>query len=194
MKTRVLTTALTLSLAAGVAWAEVPQNVADRLGKDLTPMGAEKAGKAGVPAWSGKPIDGSALVSGYDGGALPNPFAADKPLYTISASNAGKYDAVLTTGQKALLATYPDTFKMNVYKSRRACTYPDYVYKAAKRNAVVGKNVDGGNGISEAIMSAPFPIPSTGLEIVWNHTLRYRGDRVARDFNLRHRRKVVPIR
>ena len=49
MKTRILTTALTLSLAAGAAWAEVPQNVADRLGKDLTPMGAEKAGsKSGV--------------------------------------------------------------------------------------------------------------------------------------------------
>ena len=184
MKTQVLTTALTLSLAAGAAWAEVPESVADRLGKDLTPMGAEKAGTAaGVDAWSGKPIDGSALLSGYDGGALPNPFAADKPLYTVSASNAGEYDAVLTNGQKALLATYPDTFKMNVYKSRRACTYPDFVYKAAKRNAVVGKNVDGGNGISEAIMSAPFPIPSTGLEIVWNHNLRYRGERVARDFN-----------
>jgi hypothetical protein len=184
MKTQVLTTALTLSLAAGAAWAEVPESVADRLGKDLTPMGAEKAGTAaGVDAWSGKPIDGSALLSGYDGGALPNPFAADKPLYTVSASNAGEYDAVLTNGQKALLATYPDTFKMNVYKSRRACTYPDFVYKAAKRNAVVGKNVDGGNGISEAIMSSPFPIPSTGLEIVWNHNLRYRGERVARDFN-----------
>ena len=184
MKTQVLTTALTLSLAAGAAWAEVPESVADRLGKDLTPMGAEKAGTAaGVDAWTGKPIDGSALLSGYDGGALPNPFAADKPLYTISASNAGEYDSVLTNGQKALLATYPDSFKMNVYQSRRACTYPDFVYNAAKRNAVVGKNVDGGNGVSEAIMSAPFPIPSTGLEIVWNHTLRYRGERVARDFN-----------
>ena len=59
MKTQVLTTALTLSLAAGAAWAEVPESVADRLGKDLTPMGAEKGGsKAGVDAWSGKPIDG----------------------------------------------------------------------------------------------------------------------------------------
>ena len=184
MKTQVLTTALTLSLAAGAAWAEVPESVADRLGKDLTPMGAEKAGTAaGVDAWTGKPIDGSALLSGYDGGALPNPFAADKPLYTISASNAGEYDSVLTNGQKALLATYPDSFKMNVYQSRRDCTYPDFVYKAAKRNAVVGKNVDGGNGISEAFMSSPFPIPSTGLEIVWNHNLRYRGERVARDFN-----------
>ena len=32
-------------------------------------------------------------------------------------------------------------------------------------------------------MSAPFPIPSSALEIVWNHTLRYRGQRIARDFN-----------
>ena len=101
MKTRVLTTALTLSLAAGSAWAEVPQSVADRLGKDLTPMGAEKAGtKAGVDSWGGKPIDGSSLLSGYDGGALPNPYASDKPLYTITATNAGEYDAVLTEGQK----------------------------------------------------------------------------------------------
>ena len=61
MKTQILTTALTLSLAAGAAWAEVPESVADRLGKDLTPMGAEKAGtKSGVASWSGKAIDGSA--------------------------------------------------------------------------------------------------------------------------------------
>ena len=111
--------------------------------------GRRKAGtKGGVASWSGKAIDGSALLGGYDGGALPNPYAADKPLYTITSSNAGEYDSVLTDGQKALLATYPDTYKMNVYKSRRSCTYPEYVYKAAKRNAVVGKNVDGGSGVS----------------------------------------------
>ena len=184
MKTQILTTAVTLSLVVSAAWADVPESVADRLGKDLTPMGAEKAGsKSGVDSWSGKAIDGSALLSGYDGGALPNPYASDKPSYTITSSNAAEYDAVLTEGQKALLATYPDTYKLNVYKSRRSCTYPENVYKAAKRNALVGKNVDGGSGVSEAIMSSPFPIPSTALEIVWNHTLRYRGMRIARDFN-----------
>ncbi len=184
MKTQLLTTALTLSLVASAAMADVPANVANRLGQDLTPMGAEKAGSdSGVGSWSGKSIDGSALLQGYDGGALPNPYASDKPLYTITAANAGDYDAQLTTGQKALLATYPDTYKLNVYESRRSCTYPDFVYKAAKRNAEVGKVVDGGNGISEAIMASPFPIPSSALEIVWNHTLRYRGERVARDFN-----------
>ena len=184
MKTQLLTTALTLSLVASAAMADVPANVANRLGQDLTPMGAEKAGSdSGVGSWSGASIDGSALLQGYDGGALPNPYASDKPLYTITAANAGDYDAQLTTGQKALLATYPDTFKLNVYESRRSCTYPDFVYKAAKRNAEVGKVVDGGNGISESIMASPFPVPSSALEIVWNHTLRYRGERVARDFN-----------
>ena len=184
MKTQLLTTALTLSLAASAAMADVPASVADRMGKDLTPNGAEVAGsESGVSSWGGTPIDGSSLLQGYDGGALPNPYASDKVLYTIDASNAGEYDAQLTVGQKALLASYPDTYKMNVYQSRRSCTYPDFVYKAAKRNATVGKVVDGGNGISESIMAAPFPIPSSALEIVWNHTLRYRGERVARDFN-----------
>ena len=184
MKTQLLTTALTLSLVASAAMADVPANVANRLGQDLTPMGAEKAGSdSGVGSWSGASIDGSALLQGYDGGALPNPYASDKPLYTITAANAGDYDAQLTTGQKALMATYPDTYKLNVYESRRSCTYPDFVYKAAKRNAEVGKVVDGGNGISESIMASPFPIPSSALEIVWNHSLRYRGERVARDFN-----------
>ena len=184
MKIQILTTALTLSLTAGAALAEVPGSVAGRLGQDLTPMGAEKAGSSsGVSAWTGRGIDGSSLLNGYGGEALPNPFASDKPLYTITAGNAGQYDSQLTTGQKAMLATYPDTYKLNVYQSRRACVYPDFVYKAAARNATVGKLVDGGNGISEAIMSSPFPIPSSGQEVVWNHNLRYRGERVARDFN-----------
>ena len=185
MKTKLLTSALTLSLAASAAMAEVPASQANRLGADLTPMGAEKAGsKSGVGAWSGRAIDGSSLLNGYDGSALPNPFAGDKPAYTVTAANAAQYDAQLTTGQKAMLATYPDSYKLNVYKSNRTCTYPDFVYKAAKRNAEVGLLTDGGNGISEAIMASPFPIPNNALEIVWNHTLRYRGERVARDFNM----------
>ena len=143
-----LTTALTLSLAAGVAYAEVPASQTARLGADLTPTGAEKAcSRSGVDAWSGRGIDGSGLLSGWDGGALPNPFASDKTLYTVNASNAAQYDSQLTVGQKAMLATYPDTYKLNVYKSNRTCTYPDFVYNAAKRNTQVGNVVDGGNGI-----------------------------------------------
>ena len=49
MKTKMITTALTLSLTAGVAYADVPASQAARLGVDLTPTGAEKAGsRSGV--------------------------------------------------------------------------------------------------------------------------------------------------
>ena len=51
MKTKMLTAALTLSLSAGVAYADVPASQAARLGADLTPTGAEKAGsRSGVAA------------------------------------------------------------------------------------------------------------------------------------------------
>ena len=164
MKTKMLTAALTLSLSAGVAYADVPASQAARLGADLTPTGAEKAGsRSGVAAWSGRGIDGSSLLSGWDGGALPNPMS-DSALYTITASNASQYDSQLTVGQKAMLATYPDTYKLNVYKSNRSCVYPDFVYKAAKRNATVGKVVDGGNGISEAIMAGSVSDPEFRLK------------------------------
>lgn len=176
--------ALTAALGISAANAQVPDSVSKRLGRDLTPIGAEKAGSgSGVAAWTGKGINAKPLLGGYDGGALPNPFKSDKKLYTVSASNMNRYAKVISEGQKKMLETYPDTYRMNVYPSRRTCVFPDFVYKGAQRNAKVGKLIDGGNGISEAFMASPFPIPSTGLEVVWNHTLRYRGLRLARDFN-----------
>ena len=157
MKTKMITTALTLSVTAGVAYADVPASQAARLGADLTPTGAEKAGsRSGVGAWSGRGLTGQAFCQVGTAIALPNPMS-DRALYTVTASNAAQYDSQLTVGQKAMLATYPDTYKLSIYKSNRSCVYPDFVYKAAKRNATVGKVVDGGNGISEAIMAGPFP-------------------------------------
>ena len=35
------------------------------------------------------------------------------------------------------------------------------------------------NGIQNAIMGVPFPIPQSGLEVIWNHITRYRGVDVA---------------
>ena len=189
------TTATTLTLGAALtltgaflapALAEVPDSVAARLGQDLTPMGAERAGNAAgtIPAWSGRGVDNApALLAGFEGGPLPDPYAGDSALYTITADNMAQHAAVLTDGHRKLFATYPSTYSITVYPTRRSCVYPDFVYKAAQRNAMVGRLVDNGNGISEAIMASPFPIPSNGLEIVWNHTLRYRGQAGARDYN-----------
>ena len=112
-----LKTAIALALGGALvapAVAEVPSSVANRLGRDLTPIGAEKAGSNnGVAAWTGRAINGSRLLAGFDGGALPNPYGNDKKLYTVTADNMARYARVLSDGQKAMLNTYRDNGENN---------------------------------------------------------------------------------
>ena len=91
-----------------------------------------------------------------------------------------QYADKLTEGQKALLTTYPDTYKMNVYKSRRIAGYPQAVYDRIKANATTADMVQGGNGLVNLESDTPFPIPQSGLEVIWNHILRYRGNAARR--------------
>ena len=164
-------------------FAKVPPEQQARLDADLTPLGSERAGnKAGtIPKWTGgltAPPEGIGYQRGQH---LPDPFAADQPLLRVDASNADQYDAALTRGQRALMAQYP-TYFMDIYPTRRSCALPDFVYKAARKNAAIGTLVADGNGVANAIMAEPFPIPNNALEIVWNHTLRYRGYKLQRQF------------
>lgn len=175
--------ALGLGALIVTAQAKVPPEQMARLDQDLTPLGSERgANKDGsIPAWTGgltSPPEGI----GYEKGKhLPDPFAADKPLLRVTGANAGDYDQFITRGQKALLERH-DSYFLDVYPTRRSCAHPDYVYKAARNNALVGELVSDGNGVAKAIMASPFPIPNNGLEIVWNHTLRYRGYKLQRQF------------
>lgn len=169
-----------LSLTTTVVWGAVSASEAQRLGEDLTPIGAETAGNAegSIPAWEGGL---KSAPAGFEpGGHHPDPFADDEILFTITRENMGEYADKLTTGHKALLERYGDTFKMNVYPTRRSASYPDYVYDATRSNALTAQLIDGGNGVEGAIRSVPFPIPENGLEVIWNHILRYRGQRALR--------------
>ena len=172
---------LTAGAFATSAMAGVPASQAARLGSDLTPMGSERAGSGNVPAWSGGLSSVPSNVT-YDAGSgkqLPDPFASDQIQYTVTPGNMAQYSDQLTTGYQALLSTYP-SYKMNVYQGRRTCAFPDAVNAATRNNAEVGSLVGGGNGVGGAINGFPFPIPSSGLEIVWNHTLRYRDFKITR--------------
>ncbi|MBY0418896.1 MAG: DUF1329 domain-containing protein, partial [Pararheinheimera sp.] len=111
----------------------------------------------------------------------PDPFAGDKVLFTIDKSNMAQYKNMLSPGQIKLLEAYPDSYKMNVYQSRRTASYPQYVYDATKKIAGNAELVEGGNGIVNAAIGIPFPIPSNGLEAIWNHTLRFRGVAASRN-------------
>lgn len=156
-----------LPVQAGLSEAEIA-----RLGQDLTPSGAEKAGnKEGtIPPWEGgqnKALPGFDSSKGYI-----DPYASDQVLYTITAANMAEYKDKLAPGQMELLKRFP-TFKMRVYPSRRSYAARPDVWTHAKAEAGQVELAPGGNGILNLKRSQiPFPIPKNGLEAIWNHLLR----------------------
>ncbi|MCB1104797.1 MAG: DUF1329 domain-containing protein [Cephaloticoccus sp.] len=165
---------LLLALSAASLTAAVSETEAARLGADLTPLGAERAGNAAgtIPAWDGGITTPPA---GYQvGDHHPDPFAADQPLYTITAQNLGEHSEVVTAGHAALMQAYPD-YKLVVYPTHRSAANPERIYEATKRNATTAQLVNDGYGFADAIVGVPFPIPQNGIEVIWNHLTRYRG-------------------
>jgi len=57
---------------------------------------------------------------------------------------------------------------------------PDNVYGAARDNAAKTKLVADGYGLEDYRLALAFPIPSNGLEAVWNHITRFRGESLHR--------------
>ncbi|TAK51232.1 MAG: DUF1329 domain-containing protein [Gammaproteobacteria bacterium] len=165
---------------AGLAAAAVTPQQAARLGAELTPIGAEKAGNAAgtIPAWTGGIR--SAAEAGFpafqSGGHHPDPFASDKPLYRVDASNMARYAESLTAGHQALLTAYKGSYFIDVYPSRRSAAFPQRIYDATKAHATTAKVTGGGTGVTGAIIGIPFPMPGEGVEAIWNHILRYRVD------------------
>ena len=179
----------TLWLAVGAwlvtapAWAAISAEEAARLGKDLTPLGAEAAGNAdgSIPPWTGglkSPAD-AGFPNYKTGEHHPDPYASDRPLYTITAANMAQYASKLTEGHKLLLQTYKD-YKMIVYPTHRSAAVPQRIYDATRRIATTANLAPGGNGVTGAVEGIPFPIPKQGIEVFWNHVLRYRATAAAR--------------
>lgn len=172
---------LVLSLFSGLALAATPADIA-KLGTSLTPLGGEKAGNAEgtIPAWTGGITRPPA---GYKGPGQHHidPYAGDKPLFTITKANLDKYKAHLTAGQVALFNTYPDTYQMPVYPTRRSASAPQWVYDNTRKNAATARLVDNGNGFADAYGGIPFPLPQSAVEVIWNHIARYRGTYAVRN-------------
>src|SRR5512139_1364648 len=165
---KTLITAILAVMSASAVAAVSPEEAA-QLGRTLTPVGAEKAGnKEGtIPEWTGGVTTGPA---GWKAGQKRvDPFAADKPLFTIDASNVDKYKDKLSEGQVALVKQIKG-YRMDVYPTRRSCGFPDFVYERTKTNAREAKLAANGWGLEKGIGAAVlFPIPKTGAEAVWNH-------------------------
>lgn len=170
---------LGLSILASNVMAAVSADEAAKLGTTLTPMGAEMAGNAAgtIPKWSPLPTNAGAVDAR---GFLANPYASEQPQFTITAANVEQYKDKLAPGQYAMFKRYPDTFKMPVYPTHRGATVPADVFAAIKKNATTTNLVSGGNGLENFETAVPFPIPKSGVEVIWNHITRYRGGSVTR--------------
>ncbi|HHH9110640.1 TPA: DUF1329 domain-containing protein [Pseudomonas aeruginosa] len=157
------------------AFAKVDAQQAARLGQDLTPTGAIKAGDAalGIPEWTGGLSTPPASYK--PGGFETDPFAEQKPILVIDAKNFEQYKDKLSEGTKALFAAYPASFKVPVYQTERTYAAPKVVYENTAKNALNAELVQGGNGLQNAYGGIPFPIPQNGLEALWNHMARWRG-------------------
>ena len=166
---------------ASAATAKLTAADAERLGKDLTPVGAEKAGNASgsIPAWTGGMTKAPAGWNRDEGYA--NPFADEKPRFIITAQNVEQYRDGLAPGVTALLKRNPN-FRMPVYPTHRTAAMPKEVTELARTQATqvdlqgFGVTNLGGSNI-------PFPIPKNGLEAMWNHLLRFTGGGVERTGN-----------
>ncbi len=179
-KAGLIAAAMTLALSSTTALAAVSQQEADKLGNSLTPLGGDASANAdgSIPAYTGGITSAPA---GYSvGDHHNNPFPEDKVLFEITSSNYKEYEEFLAPGQIKLFKTYPDTYRMPVYQSRRSASNPQFVYDATKKNAVNAALIESGNGVTGAATGIPFPVPQNGLEAIWNHILRYRGQAVQR--------------
>lgn len=170
------------SFVALNAHAAVSSSEAAKLGATLTPFGAEKAGNADgtIPQWDGGITVPPASYKG-SGQHHINPFPDDKPLFVIDKSNMEKYKDKLTSGQIALINNYPTSYRIPVYPSRRSASAPDWVYKNTIANASTAKLTASGDGFEDAYAGIPFPMPHDGLEAIWNHIARYRGEYIVRN-------------
>jgi hypothetical protein len=164
-------------LHAAASTAGVGLEELQRLELDLTPVGAERAGNAAgtIPPWTGglaqQPIDPEV---GY-----LDPYADDPVLFTIDASNADQYSAQLAPGHQEMFRQYPDSYRMHVYPTRRSANWPPQVLEEVMKQAPLART-EGYALLDVGKSAVPFPITRDPMQMMWNHSLRWRGGSVKR--------------
>lgn len=148
---------------------------ADKLGSTLTPLGGDRSASTDVPAWEGASKPAAGWTPGKPREASWN-HKDEKPLYSIDAGSADKHASQLTPGQMHLLK-HSAGYRMDVYPSHRNCTAPDFVIENTKRNAAGAAKLsaDGDTLLQAALPGVPFPVPTAGVQAIWNFQLRYGG-------------------
>lgn len=166
---------ISAALAYGVGNAAVTPEEAKALGSTLTPVGATMAGNkdGSIPAYTGGMTSAPAgFIKGN--GIRPDPFADEKPKFSITAANMAQYADKLTEGSKELLKRNA-SYHIDIYPTHRTASFPKSVVENTLKNAIRAKTSAEGRVVEGAWAGYPFPIPKDGYEVMWNHLLRYKG-------------------
>lgn len=154
--------------------AAVSADEARQLGAVLMPWGAEKEGnKEGtIPTYTDGQVSPPTGFDPANPRSRPDPFAAEKPLYSVTAANVAAHADKLSDGVKALLQKHPG-FRLDVYPTHRTQRYPAHVNERSLKNATACRTTPDGLALEGCYGGVPFPIPKTGNEVMWNHNMRY---------------------
>jgi len=161
--------------------AAVTAQELQRLERDLTPVGAERVGNADgtIPPWTG----GLAQQAMDPTVGYLDPYADDPILFTIDADNVDQYSEQLSPGHQELFRQYPDSYRMHVYPTRRSANWPQEVLDEVRKQAPLAAT-EGYALLNVGRSAVPFPITSDPLQMMWNHSLRWRGGSVKRLYNV----------
>jgi hypothetical protein len=187
MKVRITLTTLASAMAfSSIATAAPSAAEAARLGKELTPIGAERAANkdGSIPEWTGGICTSPANykpLNGKNGFPYVYPFDNEKPLYSVTAANMAQHIDKLDDAQQHLLKTFP-TYRIDVYKTQRTACLPSWVYDNTIKKVMNPKLVGDAPGLDSAHAQVPFPIPKTGQEAMWNWVTAYHPEYFAGDF------------
>ncbi len=82
-------------------------------------------------------------------------------------------------GQQGMFTRYPE-YRMRIFPTRRTAAFPQRIYEKTRENAVTAELIGAGDGVANAAEGIPFPIPSSGEEVIWNHKLKYKAEAAVR--------------
>ncbi|WP_409264902.1 MULTISPECIES: DUF1329 domain-containing protein [Pseudomonas] len=167
---------VTLAVSTAMCSVQAAPQVAGELGSKLTPLGGEVAASSSgdIPAWTAPGPQGGGWSYGQVRGDHWK-FKDDKPLYSIDSNSVTQYTSKLSPGQLELFKKIPG-YRMDVYPTRRTCGVPDFVADNTRQNIGFAKLDSTGVALEDAhVPGIPFPLPSTGAEVMWNMKMRYRG-------------------
>lgn len=162
-----------VALFSGASLAAVSAEEAKQLGGPvLTIWGAEKAGNkdGSIPAYTGERAR-TTTIEGTKGNYV-DPYASEKPLFSVTSQNMAQYAEQLTDGQKAMFKKYPN-FRMDVYPTHRTVIHDKVMLDNTVKNATACKTENDGQKLTGCYGGFPFPIPKTGNEVMWNHIMSH---------------------